>query len=148
MGHDAHAGRRALIEKVKDCLKQTNAMTVLGGELREKHNLVDEKVTKLAARMDVQKAWLERIERHDELTRQLAHAARKEAEVARADARLLLAGLTFFGRVRFFVFGHLPPLVPSQSEKAFAELKAEWTPPRGTVPVRLSGGGMAPRSLP
>jgi hypothetical protein len=66
MGQGATAGRRALIDSVKQCLTQTNAMTWLVTEVRDAHNEFSEKtvaeVKRLDGRADTLGAWCKRLE--------------------------------------------------------------------------------------
>lgn len=108
MGHGAQATRRGLIDKVKECLEQTNAMTLLASEVREAHNTLakqtGEDVAALTARLDTLSAWCKKLEAASAIETRRHTLTRSELAQMTIE-RDAFVGLTFWGRLRWILAG-------------------------------------------
>jgi hypothetical protein len=170
MGHGAQTNRRALTEIVEDCMKQVNAMTRLVSALREANNTLAQRTSTDVADL---KSRLDRVEQHDTLTRELAHAAHRRVSGVRDECLRSMTALSLWARVRWLVFGTLPPLAGERAilaltlsgdtakasndwqtitTEAAQEVATKSAPAREFAaamrPSNSMSAGMAPRPLP
>jgi hypothetical protein len=174
MGHGAQATRRALIDKVHDCVSQTNAMTTLATDVREANNKLAEQtgvdVRRLETRLDTLSAWCKRLEADLAIEQRFRRLTRSELPQLNIE-HAAFSGMTFFQRLRWLVTGRWPrPLRPGEGLLAVtagtpssvavagiacADTLAVLTPEKLTQRLvdesnaygRMSAG-MAPRPLP
>lgn len=132
MGTDARYGRRALVLKVEECVKQVNTMTGLATEVREANNglaatvgtdMASVKATlkDLQSRAEAQRVWLRKVEDFSRSRDERVSLLRSNVDAA---VRVFI-GLTFMDRLRLFFFGTLPVT------EDFRDFAAGWlhTPP-------------------
>jgi hypothetical protein len=105
---EKQANRRALIERVQDCLKQTNTMTALATDVREAHNKLAQQtgddIASLKARLDTLSAWCKRLEAAAAVEARRHTLTRSELSQMTIERDAFL-GLTFWGRLRWILSG-------------------------------------------
>lgn len=111
MGASASQGRRALIDKVGECITANNSLAGKVGEVVDANNKLakqtSEDVARLKGRCDSLNAWCKQTEKN-------ANLAHDRLETQHRDITFLLYGLSRMDKLRWFVFGTLPPL-PSRN---------------------------------
>jgi hypothetical protein len=108
MGHGAQATRRALIDNVKDCVAQTNAMTALATEVREANNRLAEQagadVKRLEGRLDTVGAWCKKLENDLAIEQRFRRALRSELSQL-AIEHAVFTNLSFWERLWWLLGG-------------------------------------------
>lgn len=169
MGQGATSGRRALIDHVRQCLAQTNAMTGLATQVREAHNAFSaktvEEVARLEGRLNTLGTWCKRVEAHDTLTREIATDLLRRVDLLeRQDTAF--ATMSFTARLRWLLTGVRPAPIAARPLEGgamalitaadAAVIKADAARVKKAVDAGFSDaapygrmtGGMAPRPLP
>lgn len=165
MGHGATASRRALIDKVKECIAQTNAMTAGLTEVRDANNITAADLAALRLRVDTQKAWITSLE--NAAGRESTRLTKTRVESGRIDCKVenFIDHMTFWQRLRWLLTGRTQMLTTERTytegalataatdlrERLQARIAEHADPAANDFSRQPYGGesaGMAPRPLP